>query len=405
MRILTLVAMLALGAAGSAGAEAPAAGPDLAGFVTDPAFEAQLQQQLLDAKPGAVITLPAGHWRLRRGLSLTVPGVTIKGAGQDQTVLSFAGMVSGPVGLQVTGHDFTLSDLTIQDTRGDGVKINGTHGVTIRHVRVRWTAPDNRTHGAYGLYPVGCRDVLIEDSEVDGAADAGIYVGQSAGIIVRRNRAEGNVAGIEIENSTRADVYGNLATHNTGGILVFNMPNLPVAGHHTRVHDNRSIDNNTPNFGAAGTAVSIVPAGTGVLVLANDDVEITDNEITGNDTVGIAIASDFSTDYKINDDSPGAHDPYPERIFIAGNRIARGSGAPDLKRWPVAQAILGMGASTNVVWDGQRAPRGTLNDICLAPGPDRLVALDPAHPGNFTVLMPRACAPASRLAPVVVPGA
>ena len=53
---------------------------------------------------------------------------------------------------------------------------------------------------------------------VIGASDAGIYVGQSRQIIVRRNRVEFNVAGIEIENSINADVENNTATNNTGGI-------------------------------------------------------------------------------------------------------------------------------------------------------------------------------------------
>ena len=71
-----------------------------------------------------------------------------------------------------------------------------------------------------------------------------------ANVIVRRNRAEYNVAGIEIENTIDADVYENVATNNTGGILVFNMPNLPQVGERTRVFNNTVIDNNTENFRA-----------------------------------------------------------------------------------------------------------------------------------------------------------
>ena len=122
-------------------------------------------------------------------------------------------------------------------------------------------------------------NVLIEGSVVKGASDAGIYVGQSTNIIVRDNRAEGNVAGIEIENSTGADVYGNTATGNAGGILVFNMPNLPVPGSKTRVFKNKVTANNHANFGAAGSAVSSVPPGSGVIVNSNDLVEIFDNDI------------------------------------------------------------------------------------------------------------------------------
>ena len=74
---------------------------------------------------------------------------------------------------------------------------------------------------------------LIDSSVAIGAADAGIYVGQSAKSLCAI-RAEYNVAGIEIENSTFADVYDNVATNNTGGILVFDLPNLQVQGGQVR---------------------------------------------------------------------------------------------------------------------------------------------------------------------------
>ena len=93
-------------------------------------------------------------------------------------------------------------------------------------------------------------NVLIEDNVAIAASDAGIYVGQSEQIIVRGNRAEYNVAGIEVENSIGADVYNNTAIANTGGILVFNMPGIPKRGYGTRVFDNDIKDNNTANFAA-----------------------------------------------------------------------------------------------------------------------------------------------------------
>src|SRR3546814_5024171 len=114
----------------------------------------------------------------------------------------------------------------------------------MRRVRAEWTGGPSTDNGAYGLYPVQVDNVLIEDSVVKGASDAGIYVGQSTNIIVRNNRAEGNVAGIEIENSTGADVYGNTTTGNTGGILLFNIPDLPVPASNTRVYRKKSVPNN-----------------------------------------------------------------------------------------------------------------------------------------------------------------
>ena len=54
-------------------------------------FQEILQLQLLDAKAGDVITIPEGTHHLNRSLSLTVDGVTIRGAGMDKSILSFKG--------------------------------------------------------------------------------------------------------------------------------------------------------------------------------------------------------------------------------------------------------------------------------------------------------------------------
>ena len=148
------------------------------------------------------------------------------------------------------------------------------------------------SNGAYGLYPVQSKNVLIDGCIAIGASDAGIYVGQSENIIVRNSRAEFNVAGIEIENSYYADVYNNIAQHNTGGILVFDLPDLPQqGGHHVRVFSNQILNNDTDNFAPEGNIVGEVPRGTGIIIMANSNVEIFDNDISGNETMNIAIVS------------------------------------------------------------------------------------------------------------------
>ena len=111
--------------------------------------------------------------------------------------------MQGAEGLLVNAAEhFTIENLAIEDTKGDGLKANGCKDLTIRNVRVEWTGGPDEKNGAYGLYPVQCEHVLIEKSAAIGASDAGIYVGQSTQIVLRDNRAEMNVAGIEIENST-----------------------------------------------------------------------------------------------------------------------------------------------------------------------------------------------------------
>src|SRR5205085_207252 len=188
----------------------------------------EIQTALIEVPTGGTVAFAAGTYHIDSDLSLDVDGVTIKGAGMDRSILSFKHQTNGGQGMLVTANDFVIHDIALEDAPGDALKLLGAKNVTIRKVRVEWTAGPDETNGAYGLYPVQCERVLIEDSVVIGASDAGVYVGQSKDIIVRGNRAEANVAGIEIENSSHADVHDNIATHNTGGILVFNLPDLAI---------------------------------------------------------------------------------------------------------------------------------------------------------------------------------
>lgn len=323
--------------------------------------EDTLQELLLDATPGSVIELPEGTFSFNRSLSLTVDGVTLRGAGMDKTILSFKEQVQGAEGLLVTGNNFLLEDIAFEDAVGDAVKITDAENVTIRRVRVEWTNGPSTDNGAYGLYPVQTKNVLMEDNVAIGASDAGIYVGQSDNVVVRNNRAEYNVAGIEIENTTDADVYGNIATNNTGGILVFNMPQLTQEGRRTRVYDNQVENNNIDNFAYPGTAVASVVPGTGIIVNSNDEVEIFGNRIKGNKTGQIMVTSVFLTNYS-GLDQADSFDPYPESIFIYDNELENGGtepGSPELKA--IADAVGG--TLPDILWDGFVNPEKLVDGV------------------------------------------
>ena len=309
------------------------AGPEGRCIVLAPTEDdhATILAALLEARPGDVLYFRAGFYDVRGQLSLDVDDVTLRGEGMDETILSFRGQESGGEGLLVFADNFTIEDMALEDSHGDLIRVLGAEGLYIRRVRAEWTNGPDEANGAYGIYPIQCDGVLIEDSVAIGASDAGIYVGQSKNIIVRRNRAEFNVAGIEIENSQDADVYENVATNNTGGILVFNLPGPPVKdGRRTRVFRNVLVENNTPNFAPPGNIVGAVPAGTGFMLLANDEVEVFDNEFRDNDTVQILSIS-FNTaslvgGFRAND--PG-FDPYSETISVYGNTYIGGGENPD----------------------------------------------------------------------------
>lgn len=394
-------ALLALAAC----SQGPKAGAD--GFVHDAAFEQKLQEQLLDARPGDVITLPAGKYALTKTLSLSVDRVTIRGAGMSRTVLSFAGQVAGGEGVMVTGNGVTLEDVGIEDAKGNGFKAIGVHDLILRRVRAEWTHGPNTKNGAYGLYPVQTQNLLVEDCVVKGASDAGIYVGQSKNIVVRNNRAEFNVAGIEIENSQGADVYGNTTTNNTGGILVFNMPNITVTGGATRVFKNHAFANNTRNFAADGAAVRSVPAGTGVLINSNKSVEIFDNDIADNNSLNVGISSYYSTGYQNKRGIAPNFDPYPDHIYIGANRFKGGGSNPDGQLAVLKVAMFGLnGRLPDVLWDGFSDPKAAAPDICVDNGAAQVVNVDGphqyAHPKLETAFR---CQPKSRLPAIVLTGA
>lgn len=331
-----------------------------------------VQKALIEIESGGTVAFGSGTFTMTGDLSLDVDGVTIIGQGMDETTISFAKQTTGAQGILVTANDFTIQDIGIEDSKGDALKVLGATNVTIQRTRVEWTGGPKATNGAYGLYPVQCKRVLIEDSLVRGASDAGIYVGQSDQIVVQNNRAELNVAGIEIENSTHADVHDNVATTNTGGILVFNLPGLDVAnGAQTRVYDNEIYENNTENFAPSGNIVGKVPTGTGVVILAAHQVEIFGNTIRDHESVNIGMISYVP----IGAVTDPKYDQYPTAIHIHGNTL---SGTSDAPTGELGAALItaigelhpnGPFITPDIAWDGvldpARIPDAPADKICI----------------------------------------
>jgi len=286
-------------------------------------FQKKFQRQFIEAENGSVIELPAGTFHLNGSLWLDdKKDITIKGQGENATILNFKDQVSGAEGIKITNaSNIKIVDLTVQDTKGDGIKTQHVNGITFQNVKAEWTNGGEKDNGGYGLYPVQCTDVLIERCTAVGASDAGIYVGQSKNIIVRNSKAYQNVAGIEIENSWYADVYENEVYNNTGGILVFDLPDLiQKEGGYVRVFKNHVHDNNHINFAPKGNTVGKVPQGTGVMVLATRHVEIFENRIVNNISAGTAVVSYYITENPINDPS---YKPIPSDIYIHDNYYER----------------------------------------------------------------------------------
>ena len=312
-----------------------------------PEAEVALQEALILAKAGDEVVLAPGLYAIANQLSLANADVTLRGGGMDRSVLSFKGQTGGAEGLLVTGNGAVLKDFAVEDTKGDAIKSKGVDGFAVIRVRAEWTGGPKAENGSYGFYPVQSTNVLLDGVLAIGASDAGIYVGQSRKIIVRNSRAEFNVAGLEIENCYFADVTGNTLINNTGGILIFDLPDLPQqGGHDIRVFRNTSVDNNTENFAPEGNIVGLVPGGTGMLIMANADVEVFENDFAGNKTVNMIIASyveeTADPDYLTN----------PRRIHVHHNRFGLSGTDPSPGDFGALLRDLFGVPVPDVVWDG-----------------------------------------------------
>jgi parallel beta-helix repeat protein len=366
--ILGLVAATACGDDSNSDNSAEPFSPECTTFI-QPSADAEtnvvnIQTALTAPESGAVICLADGTYPLNGQLELNNPdlsNIEIRGQSQDGTILDF-GEGDGGNGILITGvDDFRAANFTIKNTAGDGIKVQQGNGVEFVNLTVTWDGGPKQSNGAYGIYPVLEENVLIEGCVVSNASDAGIYVGQSTNVIVRDNEAFGNVAGLELENTSYAEVYNNHLHDNTGGLLIFDLPNLEVDdGSHNKIHDNIIENNNQGNFAPPAAIVAQVPAGTGILLLSTSQNEIYDNTIRGNKSIGVVIASYLSINPEITDED---YFPYSEANYIHDNIFENNGAEPSglatvLGGPPVAALTISGFFDPNFAADG-----GTFEDI------------------------------------------
>jgi parallel beta-helix repeat protein len=359
------------GGSGGSGSEPPCPGVDATGcdtlLVPGDDDTTAAQTALIEAKSGSTVCFCPGSYSFTKQLSLTVPDVTVKGIGDapDDTILDFAGNTAGGNDtMLVTADGFTIENLWVKNTPGNGVVVRQADSPTFRKLKVSWDSPLASEHGAYAVYPAECTNVLIEDCDVAGAADAAIYVGQGTGAVIRRNKAHDSVLGIELENTTDGEAYDNEVFNNSAGLAVFLLGNLTKkTAERNLLHHNDVRDNNHVNFGDPQTVVSKVPVGTGVIVIGADDTEIRDNTITDNESVGVMVISYQLMEALVGATPDPGLEPDPERTFIHSNTYMNNGTNP---RSPVSD--IGAPPIENVLWDGIVAsgtPADNNAEFCL----------------------------------------
>ncbi|MBB3167579.1 parallel beta-helix domain-containing protein [Simiduia aestuariiviva] len=209
-----------------------------------------------------------------------------------------------------SGNNITVENFRITHYKGNAIMGQAGNNFLIRNNHVIDT-------GVYGIFPQLGKNGLIERNILSGIEDAAIYVGMCDNIHVNNNEVFENVAGIEIENTRHAIVENNKVYNNTGGILAFITPGLPIKTTYDVIIRNNFIsDNNHVNFGAPGSIVAGVPSGSGIVVMAADQVTIEGNIITNNKNVGIVI-TDHQSFANISLDPES--DPNSDQVAILNN--------------------------------------------------------------------------------------
>lgn len=271
-----------------------------------------IQEAVKRAAPGTVIRVRPGTYHETVYIdkdAIRLVGVIEQGR---RPVLDGHGKLNDAV--LYSGNGIVVENFTITRYKGNGIMGQAGNNFEIRNNLIIDT-------GVYGIFPQLGKNGIVEHNVLSGIEDAAIYIGMSDNIHVAHNVVFENVAGIEIENSRHAIVENNHVYDNTGGILAFITPGLPIkTTSDVIIRNNFVMRNNHPNFGAPGSIVAGIPAGTGILVMAADEVVIEDNIVSDHKTAGILIV-DHTNAANLTVDPES--DPNPDRVAILDNVMFR----------------------------------------------------------------------------------
>jgi len=284
------------------------AGPPMTDVVVVVRDGESIQDAVRAARPGTTIQVLPGTYH--ETVYIDKDGIRLIGVIEEgrRAVLDGEGRLNDAV--LYSGNNVVVENFKIIHYKGNGIMSQAGNNWEIRNNLIIET-------GVYGIFPQLGTNGVVEYNIVSGIEDAAIYVGMSDNVHVAHNDVFDSVAGIEIENSRHAIVESNRVFNNTGGILAFITPGLPIKTTYDVIIRNNFVEsNNHDNFGAPGSTVAGIPPGTGILVMAADDVVIEGNIIRDNKNAGIAIIDHANArNITVDPDS----DPNSDRVKILDN--------------------------------------------------------------------------------------
>ena len=291
-----------------------------------------IMDAVIKAQPGDLIRVYPGTYS--ETVYIDKDDITLQGIIENGEWPTLDGKSTLNDAFLYSGNGIHIEGFKITKYKGNGIMGQAGNNFVIRN---NWIVDT----GVYGIFPQYGKNGLIEYNTLTGIEDAAIYVGMCDNIDVLHNEVFGNVAGIEFENSRHCIAENNNVYDNTGGILVFITPGLPIKTTYDIIIRNNFVnENNHENFASPGSTVASIPPGTGILIMAADDVIIEDNIITGNKNVGILI-TDFENG-GIRASSDPESDPNPDNVVILDNFMVRNGADPidDVKALMLTQFSL-----------------------------------------------------------------
>ncbi|MGX1268462.1 right-handed parallel beta-helix repeat-containing protein [Streptomyces phaeoluteigriseus] len=267
------------------------AAPASAGHMTHVVRAGQSIQKAVDAAaPGDTVLITPGTYR--ESVTVTTPGLTLRGVGRGVVIQPAAGKAAGTCaaggnGICVVGteehkvEDVTLASLTVTGFTRSGVYATATDRLTVRNV----TAVKN---GVWGIAQEGSVRGLFRGNTARDNGDAGLFLANTVnaekgatdtdGTLVEHNRLEGNRIGVTVRRLRNLTVAGNHLSGNCAGVFVVGDENKPRAGAVT-VAENRIVRNNKS---CPKTARLDALQGSGVVLTGTEDTLITRNVIRDN---------------------------------------------------------------------------------------------------------------------------
>ncbi|MCX7935493.1 MAG: right-handed parallel beta-helix repeat-containing protein, partial [Planctomycetota bacterium] len=171
------------------------------------AGEIDLNARLAAAQPGQTVELPAGEFQ---GGVMLPPGVSLKGAGYNQTVIDAKGCENGVAILGGSGN--VVSDLAVKNAARVNILVRDAENAVVRRVRA--------TGGAIGISLLNARRTRVENAVSDSNRYGIVISGGEDNAVVNCTAAGNVTVGLSLSSGKGAAAFNNCITGSTTAVVV-----------------------------------------------------------------------------------------------------------------------------------------------------------------------------------------